>query len=192
MHSDEGASDAFCKQRMPSRELAVATTDSRGEELTTALLSCSSQLKEIIFSHPTQPNLYTVDGGQLAVLFDRLCGVIDETVGEGTHFLVSWLQKPYIFDIRTRLHTFSSASGTKDLQMVNLTLRVLSRPEVNRLPDIFKTQVSNQLLTESPYVSTLVQESLIRRTKDFNIVLDDVAITHLSYGAEFSRAVEQK
>ncbi|KAM5581893.1 prohibitin-3, mitochondrial [Rosa sericea] len=160
--------------------------------------------------------LYTVDGGQRAVLFDRFRGVIDDTVGEGTHFLVPWLQKPYIFDIRTRPHTFSSISGTKDLQMVNLTLRVLSRPEVSRLPQIFKTlgleydekvlpSIGNevlkavvaqfnadQLLTERPHVSALVRESLIRRAKDFNIVLDDVAITHLSYGAEFSRAVEQK
>lgn len=161
-------------------------------------------------------SLYTVDGGQRAVLFDRFKGVLNETVGEGTHFLVPWLQQPFIFDIRTKPHTFSSFSGTKDLQMVNLTLRVLLRPEVSRLPDIFKTlgteydekvlpSIGNevlksvvaqfnadQLLTERPQVSALVRESLIRRAKDFNIELDDVAITHLSYGAEFSKAVEQK
>lgn len=51
---------------------------------------------------------------------------------------------------------------------------------------------ADQLLTERPHVSALVRESLIRRARDFNIVLDDVAITHLSYGVEFSRAVEQK
>ncbi|GMH24859.1 hypothetical protein Nepgr_026702 [Nepenthes gracilis] len=161
-------------------------------------------------------SLYNVDGGERAVLFDRFRGVLDETVGEGTHFLIPWLQKPFIFDIRTRPHTFSSVSGTKDLQMVNLTLRVLSRPDVVRLPYIFQhlgleydekvlPSIGNevlkavvaqfnadQLLTERPRVSALVRESLVRRAKDFNILLDDVAITHLSYGAEFSKAVEQK
>ncbi|KAL5717754.1 Prohibitin-3 [Ranunculus cassubicifolius] len=161
-------------------------------------------------------SLYTVDGGQRAVIFDRFRGVLPVTVSEGTHFLIPFLQKPYIFDIRTRPHSFSSVSGTKDLQMVNLTLRLLSRPQVESLPTIFKTlgteydekvlpSIGNevlkavvaqynadQLLTDRPLVSNMVRIGLIERARDFNIVLDDVAITHLSYGPDFSKAVEQK
>ncbi|KAF5205850.1 Prohibitin, partial [Thalictrum thalictroides] len=84
-------------------------------------------------------SLYTVDGGERAVLFDRFRGVLDETVGEGTHFLIPFVQKPHIYDIRSKPHTFSSQSGTKDLQTVSIQLRVLSRPEESQLPSIFKT-----------------------------------------------------
>lgn len=38
----------------------------------------------------------------------------------------------------------------------------------------------------------MVRDALVARAKDFNLLLDDVAITHLSYGPDFSRAVEQK
>lgn len=71
--------------------------------------------------------LFTVDGGQRAVLFDRFRGVIEDTVGEGTHFLIPWLQKPFIFDIRTRPHTFSSVSGTLTdvLALILLLMAVL-------------------------------------------------------------------
>ena len=56
-------------------------------------------------------SFYTVDGGERAVIFDRVRGVLPQTTSEGTHFLVPILQKPFIFDIRTRPHSFSSTSG---------------------------------------------------------------------------------
>lgn len=84
--------------------------------------------------------IYDVKGGTRAVIFDRMSGVKDTVVNEGTHFLIPWLQKPIIFDVRTKPRTIGTTTGSKDLQMVSLTLRVLSRPEVKALPQIYKVR----------------------------------------------------
>jgi len=47
------------------------------------------------------------------VLFDRFRGVLSTTTGEGTHFLIPILQKPYLMDVRTRPRSISSVTGTK-------------------------------------------------------------------------------
>eukprot|EP01025_Chloroclados_australasicus_P044483 TRINITY_DN48248_c0_g1_i1.p1 TRINITY_DN48248_c0_g1~~TRINITY_DN48248_c0_g1_i1.p1 ORF type:complete len:302 (-),score=38.92 TRINITY_DN48248_c0_g1_i1:238-1101(-) len=160
--------------------------------------------------------LFTVDGGERAVMFDRFRGILQDTYTEGTHFKVPWLQTPYIMDVRTRPRTISSVTGTRDLQMVNISLRVLSKPEIPMLPWIYKnlgmdwdervlpsigSEVvkavvaqynAEQLLTQREKVSHAVRESLRARAKEFRINLDDVAITHLSFGQEFTKAVEAK
>ena len=82
--------------------------------------------------------LYDVKGGTRVVIFDRLRGVNDQVVNEGTHFLVPWLQKAITFDVRTKPRNISTTTGSKDLQMVSLTLRVLHRPEVGMLPKIYQ------------------------------------------------------
>jgi prohibitin 1 len=83
-------------------------------------------------------SIYDVKGGTRAVIFDRLQGVSDKVVSEGTHFLIPWLQKAITFDVRTKPRNISTTTGSKDLQMVSLTLRVLHRPDVNRLPVIYQ------------------------------------------------------
>jgi len=71
-------------------------------------------------------------------MFDRFQGVMDEVYGEGTWIRIPWLQTPHLIDIRTRPRVISSVTGTGDLQMVNISLRVLSRPDNAALPWIFK------------------------------------------------------
>lgn len=85
-----------------------------------------------------QASLYDVKGGTRAVIFDRVSGVKEQVVNEGTHFLVPWLQKAIVYDVRTRPRNISTTTGSKDLQMVTLTLRVLHRPEVQMLPKIYQ------------------------------------------------------
>ena len=158
----------------------------------------------------------TVDGGERAVMFDRFRGVLNDTSAEGTHFMVPIIQSPTIYDVRTRPKSLSSVTGTKDLQQVNLTLRVLCRPNVEQLstihlnlgPDyddrvlpsigneVLKATVAqynaDELLTRRQEVTEQIAKSLRKRADDFGILLEDVALTHLSFSHEYSRAIEAK
>ena len=71
--------------------------------------------------------LFNVDGGHRAVIFDRFTGVKPLVSGEGTHFMIPWVQRPIIYDIRSRPMNVPSVTGSKDLQNVNITLRILYR-----------------------------------------------------------------
>jgi len=163
-----------------------------------------------------QSALYNVDGGQRAVIFDRFRGVQEEVVGEGTHFLIPWVQKPIIFDIRSKPRNVPVITGSKDLQNVNITLRILFRPQVPALPKIYTNigvdydervlpSITNEvlkavvaqfdasdLITLRETVSTKVSDELTERAKEFGIVLDDISLTHLTFGREFTDAVEAK
>jgi len=159
---------------------------------------------------------YTVDPGHRAVMFNRIGGVGDAVVSEGLHFKMPWLQWPLIFDIRQRPHSVSSPSGSKDLQTVNLTLRTITHPTEQGLPQIarmigpdfdekvlpsltnetLKSIVAQynaaQLITMRQEVSNQILRDLERRCADFHMVLDDVAITELSFSQQYTSAVESK
>ena len=54
-----------------------------------------------------------VDGGHRAVIFDRFSGIKDLVTGEGTHFFIPWIQRPIIFDIRSRPRNIPVITGSK-------------------------------------------------------------------------------
>ncbi|OXU27757.1 hypothetical protein TSAR_002477, partial [Trichomalopsis sarcophagae] len=51
---------------------------------------------------------------------------------------------------------------------------------------------ASQLITQRQQVSMMVRKELTERARDFNIILDDVSITELSFGKEYTAAVEAK
>lgn len=92
------------------------------------------------------------------------------------------------------------------MQMVSITLRVLSRPDVEHLPKIYQNlgldydervlpSIGNEvlkaivaqfdaaeLITQREVVSSRIREDLLQRAGEFNIKLEDVSITHLTFG----------
>jgi prohibitin 1 len=133
-------------------------------------------------------------------MFDRFSGVRGTASGEGTHFLVPWLQRAILYDVRIKPRNISTTTGSKDMQMVSLTLRVMSRPDVSVLPKIYQNlgldydervlpSIGNEvlkatvaqfdaaeLITQREVVSARIRADLMQRAKEFNILLEDVSI----------------
>ncbi|KAL1766082.1 prohibitin [Sigmodon hispidus] len=106
-------------------------------------------------------------------------------------------------------------TGSKDLQNINITLRILFRPVASQLPriytsigedydervlpsittEILKSVVAQfdpgELITQQELVSRQVSNDLTERAATFGLILDDVSLTHLTFG-KFTEVVEAK
>uniref|UniRef100_A0A7S4JTY1 Prohibitin n=1 Tax=Odontella aurita TaxID=265563 RepID=A0A7S4JTY1_9STRA len=161
-------------------------------------------------------SVYNVEGGKRAVVFNRVTGMKDQVYGEGLNFNIPWFEWPYIYDIRTRPCNLQTLTGSKDLQMVTIGVRVLHKPDPSQLVWLYQHLGKNyderilpslmnecakavvakynasELLTKRSQVSADISRELMNRAKGFNVLLEDVAITHLAFSPEYSRAVEAK
>jgi len=160
--------------------------------------------------------MYNVDPGHIAIKYNRFSGVGNVQYPPGLNFLLPWFERPVVFDIRARPHTMTSLTGSKDLQMVNISLRALAKPNPNKLPEIYRSlgldfeekvlpSIVNEvlksviaqynaasLISQREHVSKMIRSRLEQRAGDFNILLDDVALTHISFSPEYEKAVESK
>lgn len=162
-------------------------------------------------------SIVTVEPGHIGLVYNRIGGLDEKRVCyEGLNFIIPWFQRPVIYNVRTRPQLINSQSGSKDLQMVQISLRVLMHPDQHHLPFVYRrlgkdfdervlpsivneiTKAviarynASELLTKREFVSKQIRDTLVRRASDFKIVIEDVSITHLAFSKEYTAAVEAK
>jgi len=169
-----------------------------------------------LLAYAASTSMYKVEAGHRAVLYSRYRGVRDDVKAEGLHFRIPYLTNPHLFDIQIKGHNIRSNTGTRDLQMVDLTLNVLYRPEIHNLPTILSKLGENydekvlpsivnetvksviaqfsadQLIVQRELVSRQIKKQLEERAKEFCIDVREVSMKHLTFGREYTNAVEAK
>ncbi|KAL6567497.1 Prohibitin-1, subunit of the prohibitin complex (Phb1p-Phb2p) [Orobanche gracilis] len=186
------------------------------EELLEAITACALVLGFGACTATVYDSVYNVNPGHCAIIFDRRSGLRDRIFPEGTHVKIPFFQRSIVYDIRAQPYEVKTNSGSRDLQMIGINVRVLSRPVTDELPTIYrrlgqdyKDRIlpsvvdetvkavvaqynASELLSQREKVSSEIREILKARAANFHIVLDDVSITSLAFGKEFAAAIEAK
>jgi len=161
--------------------------------------------------------LFNVEGGHRGIIFNKITGTRQTVFEEGTHLKIPFIEDEVIYDIRIKPTNIRSPTGSRDLQMMDIALRVLSKPIPALLPEIHRTLgpdyndrvlpsivnevtkavvaqfTAAELMVKREQVSLEIKELLSKRAAEFHITLDDVSITHcMAFGREFRAAVEAK
>ena len=159
---------------------------------------------------------YVVDGGEKALVFDKIRGLRQKVYGEGLHFKIPFIQDPILFDVRLTPNVLETKTPTKDLQNIEISVRILFKPNDQHLYYIYKDQGKNfsdrvipsitheiiksvvarynadQLLTQREKVSLEIKQGLINKANEFNLIFEDVAIIHIEFSKEYREAIESK
>jgi regulator of protease activity HflC (stomatin/prohibitin superfamily) len=116
--------------------------------------------------------------------------------------------------VQTRENEIFAETANRDMQSIKLSIRVLFHPEVSNLHviysrlgrnyeqkvlpalcnEILRTVVAQfsagQLLSQRDQVSERIRQLLSERASHFNIIIDNLAITDLTFGKEYLEAIE--
>lgn len=162
-------------------------------------------------------SFFVVPAGERAVMFNRVQGVKRTVLSEGLKFKIPWFEWPILYSTRTQPRELShTLAGTRDLQYVKISLRIVFEPVVDRLWEtvskygedydrrilpslmhetlkgVVAQYTAEQLTTQREEVSRRIRMHLTERATDFNIKIRDCAITTMDFGKDFKAATEAK
>jgi prohibitin 1 len=71
---------------------------------------------------------FVVDGGERALKMSAIRGLQNTVYGEGIHLRIPGIDNIIRFEIRSQPTLLHSTTGTRDMQQVNISMRLLFRP----------------------------------------------------------------
>lgn len=163
-----------------------------------------------------QTFLTQVNSGELALKFNIITGLSEKTYIEGYNFKIPFIERPIVYYTRTR--TFNTVAMTPDrnLQQVTIKASVMFKPDPkflhtihrelgqdydskslnNIVNEVIRGVVAQynaqQLISQRDQISFRIKMGLTQRAKQFNVLIDDFAISDIRFTPQYQEAVEKK
>lgn len=158
-----------------------------------------------------------VGAGERGVVFNNISGIEPIVLGEGTHFRNPFIEQVIIMPVKTQATPFTENAGTQDSQIVNVNLTInwhLNPAKVNvvyqevgnidaltnnvlnnNTQDSIKAAISKyaalDIQKNRDSVASRALEILQGKMKKYNVFVDNLSITNITFSPEFTQSIEQ-
>ncbi len=179
---------------------------------TSRLLGLGAVVLVLLLLNP----IVIIGAGERGVVFSRFTGVQERVMQEGLNFRIPGIEVVVKFDVKTQKLERASDGASKDLQSVNVRTVVNYHLDGEKVAKLFQEvgvdferkviepsiqeavkagtalfPVEN-IIVERPKLKAVITETLGKKLLLYDIVLEDVNLTDITFSAEFNRVVEQK
>jgi prohibitin 2 len=161
-------------------------------------------------------SLYSISPGEAAIKFNYFTGLGNQVYTEGLHFRIPIIEHPIKFNVRTSNMAMSVSAQNRDLQECFINADIFFKPDINKLDNIYRTLGMNygqivmgnivkevlkgivaqynaqQLISQRDQLSNQVRNSIANRAKQYNILIEGLTISSITFSQNYQRAVDEK
>ena len=157
----------------------------------------------------------TIKSGEVGIRV-RFGKVVNRQTSEGINFKMPIIEKIEKMNVRVQKVEVQTASSSKDLQEVEMSLAVNYQIDKDKARDLYKTvgtgydevilepaiqesikavtskYTAEELITNRSEVSEKCQEELNKKVSKYGLKVNDFNITNFNFSEEFNKAIEEK
>lgn len=157
----------------------------------------------------------TIKSGEVGIRV-RFGKVVNRKTTEGINFKFPVIEKIEKMNVRVQKVEVKTASSSKDLQEVEMSLAVNYQIDKDKARDLYKTvgtgydevilepaiqesikavtskYTAEELITNRSEVSEKCQEELNKKVSKYGLKVNDFNITNFNFSEEFNKAIEEK